>query len=559
MDAILAVLHLDASYFVALVLVGFYAVSRFNTPKTIRSQTSGFQYLASCTTYVSSCIGLLTLLAWLLSHHPELLGVLHSGSSEAVPANMGGLDAALIAALALTTLLPSFPVLRDFDASMLRFFHKMGAIPFGAVRWAQRMDATHFSVGAVALAGASNYITNSKSLPDTLIEELRQDSRADITRFRFTRDLVLYVALTNLGSWARFSADFPEDAAAFEKKISSFFAQSVGFFALAGQLSRRNLETVPDAMENFRSLTLEIYDEIKLMLARVLLYSCNGEGEVAQKLTTIGFAIQLPAPIRMPLNLLSLDMVGVVLLFAASTVLLANQIPLEKSLAIGLLVAVNSCLAATFALLPKQIWSFADVRSAHERPVLAYVMSAVCALTVSVPVSYLFYLLRVNFFAGNDVVMPFAGQCKWLLVSTVLAFALAFVCDDFAIAERDPPWLRWVESLGLGALMALTGLLVTNWLAGDQAALHPHGPVPPLWVPLLLNAAIGGLFGATIPNWYRATLRNAPVTRKHDEFAGPGNSLSSQPARPDDAVVTAGGPAGTRICEPALSLAEVKD
>ena len=508
MDAIFAALHIDASYFVALLLVGFYAVARFNTPRAIRSQTSRFQYFASCTTYVTSCLGLLLLMAWLLGQKPALLGALHVGSSESVPDNLNGLDAALVAALALTTLLPSFPVLRDVDAAMLRFFHRMGAIPFGAIRLAQRMAAAPFGVSDDLLRRTRNHIINSKLFPNVTVNELRSDPSTDVARFQFTRNLVLYVALTNLGSWPRFSDDFPDDTVSFERKMGTFFAQSVAFFALTAQLSQRALEPVPDAIDQFKSLTLEAYDDLRPMLARVLLYSCNNEAEVARKLTGMGFAVAVPAPIRMPLNLLSLDMIGVVVLFAAFTAILAGQMRLEKAFAIGFLVALNNSIAAVFALLPKQLWSFADIRSTRERPVLAYVMSAACALTVSLPVSYAFYLLRVHFFADGDSVMPFAGQCKWLLSSTVMAFALAFACDDFATAEQDPAWLRWVESLGLGALIGIAGLLAVNWLAGDQAALHPNSPTPPLWIPVLLNASIGILFGATIPNWYRRILRN---------------------------------------------------
>ena len=62
-DVILSALHIDASYLVAFLLVGFYAWSRFNTPKTIRSQTSQFQYFGSCATYVTSSLGLLMLVA----------------------------------------------------------------------------------------------------------------------------------------------------------------------------------------------------------------------------------------------------------------------------------------------------------------------------------------------------------------------------------------------------------------------------------------------------------------------------------------------------------------
>jgi hypothetical protein len=511
MDAIFAALHIDASYFVALLLVGFYAVSRFNTPRAIRSQTSRFQYLASCTTYVASCLGLLLLMAWLLGQKPALLGVLHIGSSETVPDNLNGLDAALVAALALTTLLPSFPVLRDIDASMLRFFHRMGAIPFGAIRLAQRMAAAPFAVSDDLAQRTRNYIIDSKLFPNATVNELRSDAATDAARFQFTRNLVLYVALTNLGSWPRFCNDFPDDAGTFERKMGTFFSQSVGFFALTAQLSQRALQPVPEAVDQFKSLTLEAYDELRPMLARVLLYSCNNEAEVARKLAAMGFAVEVPAPIRVPLNLLSLDMIGVIVLFAASTVVLAGQMAPEKAFAIGFLVAINNSIAAVFALLPKQLWSFADVRCTRERPILAYLMSAACTLTVALPVSYLFYLLRVHFLAGDDPVMPFAGQCKWLLLSTTMAFALAFACDDFAAASQDPPWLRWAESLGLGGLIGIAGLLTVKWLAGDQAALHPGSLSPPLWVPVLLSTSIGILFGATIPNWYRRTLRRTAV------------------------------------------------
>ena len=260
MDTVFAALHIDASYLVACLLVGFYAWSRFNTPSSIRSQTSQFQYFTSCATYVMSSMGLLILLAWVLGRNPDVLGLLHTGSSESLSGDLKSLVAALVAALMLTTLLPSFPVLRDFDAKLLKFFHKMGAIPFGAVRWAQRLDAAAFTISERPLADARNYIANSKLLPDTLIADLQPDFSVDHTRFRFTRNLVLYVAMCNLPNRARFGDDFPDDMAAFEKKMSRFFAQCVGFFALTGQLARQQLDPVPASTDEFRSLALETYE-----------------------------------------------------------------------------------------------------------------------------------------------------------------------------------------------------------------------------------------------------------------------------------------------------------
>jgi hypothetical protein len=51
-----------SSSFVALLLVGFYAAHRFNIPPTARSQTSQFQYTASCVAYVLSSAGFFILL-----------------------------------------------------------------------------------------------------------------------------------------------------------------------------------------------------------------------------------------------------------------------------------------------------------------------------------------------------------------------------------------------------------------------------------------------------------------------------------------------------------------
>ena len=42
--------------------------------------------------------------------------------------------------------------------------------------------------------------------------------------------------------------------------MGSFFAQSVGFFALTSQLSERHLEPVKRLIDKFRAFTLEAYE-----------------------------------------------------------------------------------------------------------------------------------------------------------------------------------------------------------------------------------------------------------------------------------------------------------
>ena len=356
---------------------------------------------------------------------------------------------------------------------------------------------------------------NSDALQNVLSEELRTDPNEDQARFQFTRNLTLYVAITQMRSRGRFANEFPEDIVPFERRMADYFASSVGFFALSRQLSLRHLDAAIEAREDFKRMSNAAFDVILEMLARQLLFGCSGEGEVAQRLNGLGFGIEIPSPVRMPLNLLALDAVGVLALFVLSTFFVPDQMPMVTAISIGLLVASNHVIAGTAALLPKQIWCFADIRCTHERPFLAYLISAISALTITLPLSYGFYLLRSTVFQPDVAIVSFAAQCKWLLLPTVLAFALAFVCDDYAGDERDPAWLRWAEGAMLGMILAFAGILVMRWLLPDQQEIHPNGHIPSLLVPVAMSAAIGVLFGTTIPTWYRATIRGTGAAAAH--------------------------------------------
>jgi hypothetical protein len=174
------------------------------------------------------------------------------------------------------------------------------------------------------------------------------------------------------------------------------------------------------------------------------------------------------------------------------------------------------------ALAPKQLWNFADYRSQKERPILSYLISGACTLTITLPISFGFFLLREHVpIDGVQPILPFAAQAKWLLLPTVLSIALAFACDDTIEADHELWWLRWVESAGLAALMGLSGFLVMRWLSVNQPTVQHL-----LLIPILLNASIGVLFGATIPYWYRKTMRGTgpdavtkPVLRSADKIA----------------------------------------
>lgn len=535
MPSLLSALDIDPSHLIASVLVCFYAWNRFNTPNTVRSQTSQFQYYGSSVTYVASCEGMLLVMAWVLKSNPGLLEVFQTGSEGQVDKSFTGLDAPVVAALMLTTLLPTFPVLRDLDAKMLSFFHRMGAIPFNALRWSQRLACDCFTVTDSDLERARQYVRSAPDLHDDLALQMVGDpAGADRMRYAFTEVAVLYVTYRDLEIQPRFANAFPEVANEFESRMANFFAHCLGYFATTAQLSSSSLQPAPDAAENIRKVILASAADVRLMLARVLLSSCINDVAVAQKFRKMGFAIPASKRIQLPYNLLCLDLLGVVFLFSISTWLSAGTMPVEKAFAIGLLVAINHVTAAALAILPKQVWNFADICQAKERPILAYFLSAMAAFTVGLAVSYCFYILRVHFFESSGPILPFPAQCKWLLLSTMLAFGLAFECDNYRSAVA-PSWFRWVEGAGLAMLMAVTGAFVVHWLSSDQLQLHPHDTPPKLWMPIGLSAAIGALFGSTIPHWYRACVSRVgkpprpdrPATRAGNHGSG---ETAGQPA-----------------------------
>lgn len=182
---------------------------------------------------------------------------------------------------------------------------------------------------------------------------------------------------------------------------------------------------------------------------------------------------------------------------------------------VAITVAVNHCIAAAVAILPKRYLPFARRTFWSGRPKLAYLLSGLATFIILLGVSAVTYALRMRF--GNAPLTPFLSQTKWLLLSVTLSVMLASLCDNNVLETTDPPWLRPLESIALACVMAFAGWLVILWVTPDIARVRPNVPVRP-WAPVLVNAGIGALFGYTWPSWYRRSLReraqkSAPDTR----------------------------------------------
>ena len=114
------------------LLIVVYASGRFNTPPSNRSSTRQTLYWWSCAGYVLSALALFAALSILLQAATWRTALLGRSDEPSLPAP-------LIATLAMTTLLPSIPLLKRADEWFLSIFLEWAEIPAEIKRRAAAM------------------------------------------------------------------------------------------------------------------------------------------------------------------------------------------------------------------------------------------------------------------------------------------------------------------------------------------------------------------------------------------------------------------------------------
>jgi ribose/xylose/arabinose/galactoside ABC-type transport system permease subunit len=127
------------AYLACGVLIIFYAWDRFNTPASNRSSTRQTLYLWGCAGYIVSALGVFVVLSVLLqvgAWRTMLLG----------PVDKLSLPPPFIATLAMTTLLSSIPLLKQFDGWILSTFLDWASMTAEVKRRAATMTPQSFHV-----------------------------------------------------------------------------------------------------------------------------------------------------------------------------------------------------------------------------------------------------------------------------------------------------------------------------------------------------------------------------------------------------------------------------
>ena len=491
-----------AAYAACAILIAVYAWGRFNTPSSNRSSTRQALYWWSGTGYVLCALAMFGALSFLFQTKAWCALMLGSMDNSSLPAP-------LIATLALTTLLPSVPMLKRVDAWLLQFFLDWGAIPGEVKRRAAGMTPTSFSVTEDDVAKLRDAYGDG-SYGDTVAEHIRAQGAEGLehSQFRFTQVVKLYDAVRRLASeprYERFFSEAADDFAQLEHRATAFMRRSDACLTLAVRLRAHEGQATYDELmrerrEAFGESCRDMFRDLALFLARAVLRSEASETDIVRRLRSLGFPAAEPRNVPdFPIHALTLLALGSFLylftisLFYAYYVpnlpqppsLMAFKIALVRVVTVGSTVWLIQRYAFFRRRVPGEPWRF-----------FAYAVCGMIASAITAPICLFSHLVNAHPLAlDNNDLVP-------ILWSGILCAALALCCDDWPQDTRPPRWLRLLEAAGCASVMALGGVFMD---------LNHIMPIPSDLTPLVhltfvavLPAVLALIIGGWVPHIYRS-------------------------------------------------------
>jgi hypothetical protein len=218
-----ATLGINLPQVFAGIVVALFAWKRYGTPTSNRSSTTRVQFQSTCCAYVSCALALYLVLASLLEN-PEAAKFLTFGIQ--LPEGAANLSTPFVAALFLTTLLPSIPFLCGIDTALLKFFQRLGSIPIEIRRLRHDLKEMGYAPTQKTEVLVRSYLN---AYPKILTNRL-MFGRGNTTQHDFTRILCLYCELKELDEKSGFLSDFVDEEVELKKLVELVCAQAAIIF-----------------------------------------------------------------------------------------------------------------------------------------------------------------------------------------------------------------------------------------------------------------------------------------------------------------------------------------
>jgi hypothetical protein len=491
-------------WYLGTLLIVIYAWGRFNRPTANRVSTTRLRFYGAATAYCVATFLVYVLIAGLLSDSPDLLAALQIGAAGHDPLDQMKLSGPLVAALALTVLLPNFPVIAQIDERLLQFFKMLGNIPLEAILQSEQLYRSNASVPARMRAEMEGYVRNRLELAGITEDDLAFEDGRDSPQGYWTVLLSLIIQIDawhGNRSYVGVFNDLAEEYAHIQARFEKVTATGARYFRLLHDLppgGRSPSPLLTECSRNFRDQCDELYRDLCRFIARGVLKSGWTRAERNRTFDQMGFASahEIGETLNPNQVVTLVAMLFSVLLIALT--LVGSQMQIQRAFFISIMVATIYGGAVVAAVLLKGRWP----RTTDERPVLGYLAAGATAVTSAAFLSVIFKsLLFMSFYRA---LLDLGYTYPYFALAFMAAVATSFLCDDYATTPADAPRLtRWLEGLAAAGVLAGTAYFVLQALPGT--GIEPERiPRPVVFLPTA--AVIGLIIGATVPTWYRTAL-----------------------------------------------------
>ncbi|HLT01162.1 MAG TPA: hypothetical protein VK001_03245, partial [Geminicoccaceae bacterium] len=362
-------------------LIVIYAWGRFNRPRINRFSTTRMRFYGASTAYCAATFLLYVLIAGLLSDSPDLLGALQIGAAGDGVLQQMKLSGPLVAALALTVLLPNFPVIAQIDERLLQFFKMIGNIPLEAILQSEQLYRSDVRVPADLHADLRAFVRNRLELSGIAEEDLAFDGRSSPQGYwTVLLSLTLQIeAWRGSRTYLSVFSHLEEEYAAIQARFKKVTGSAGRYFRLLREVPQGEGgadRLLTECRHNFDEQCDELYRELCRFIARGVLKSGWTRAERNRTLARMGF--EGPHQIGETLNpnqvVTLIAMLFAVLLIALTVV--GAQTAVQQAFVISIMVASIYGAAVVVAVLLKGRWP----RAGEERPVLGYLAAGVAAI-----------------------------------------------------------------------------------------------------------------------------------------------------------------------------------
>ena len=500
---------------VCCVFVMFYAFKRYDTPETNRRSTTRSLFLITGAGYVLVTLIFYFVLCRIILK-PGVLYFLGPSIEDAQKLVSQYSAPPILAAVALTTLLPNIRVVKDWDAWVLRRFQKWGSIPFGVSNLAEDVLRCEPPT-ARELAELREWMADDGDVPNELICRASGDA-TNTARGSLTQVLRLMRSAERLAAspgFARVVRRCKLDPQKQKEEFRVYAAISQAFFVLFDHLQALEGPAGEDAKKQAREHYTEISRKqslsIATFIAQLLLASESSELQIARRLASVGLPVREHGALPLPVG--PLVFVGAVIVALVLSV--ASFMPRQPAPAgalpyamVAVLIGITKTIGALAAVLPKLRWRSARVGDDGSLPYLSWLGWAALATILGLIIERLTLAALIPPFSTafdfqTYPLTPIAPS------TFVICVAIAILCDVNIPLGRE--WVRrLIEGALCGAAMVVALIVCFSQLEMATAISTHISP----WIHFGFPFSIGFFWGAVAPHLYRTHLRQMESSRQ---------------------------------------------